>query len=119
MKTLIITAIMMSIAVSSLAATSITQAVFSITSSAVTSAPNLRVVPMDMKLAKDGNYQYMQTFTTSAGMTQNLFLTKDTTVPLSGLCLFVQVDQDTKMKLNSETAYTLVYSGVDTIRCFK
>jgi len=101
------------------AALSVTQAVFSITSSASTSTANLRVAPMDMKLGKDGNLNLMQTYVLQAGVTQNMFLTKSQTVSLNSLCVLIQVDQDTKMKINSETAFLTVYSGADTIRCFK
>jgi hypothetical protein len=120
MKILLAVVFILSIAIPSIAATSVTQAVFSIATTAVTATSNLRVAPMDMRLAKDSNNNLMQTYVLTAGTTQNLFLTKSTTVSLAGaLCLLIQADQDTLMKLNSESVFMKVYSGSDTIRCFK
>lgn len=116
--TLVVLVLMSSVA----HAVDVTRAVFSITSSAITSAPNLRVQPMTPKLvgrSSDGG-EILQTFLRQAGTTQNLYLTKSQTVSLSGaLCLYIEVDQDTKMYLNSETTYILLPSGTREVQCFK
>ena len=104
------------------AANYITSAVFSITSSAATSTPNLRVAPMGPKVAPratDGN-EIIQTYLWQANQTQNLYLTKNKTVDLSSaLCFWVQVDQDTKVKANAETVYMILPSGYNDVICFK
>lgn len=104
-----------------LAANFVTQAVFGITSSATTSTPNLRVQPMGPKsMVRDDDRNTMQTYVRQANTTQNLYLTKTKTVDLSSaLCLYIEVDQDTKMYLNSETAYILLPSGTREVQCFK
>jgi len=114
-------AVILTISVSAFAANFVTSAVFSITSSAVTSATNLRVQPMGPKLiARDENSQPIQSFVRQANQTQNLFLTKTKPVDLSNaLCLYIEVDQDTKMYLNAETNYILLPSGTREVQCFK
>ena len=99
----------------------ITSAVFSVTSTATTSTANLRVAPMTPKtIGRDENASQLQTYMLQANQVQNLFLTKNQTVDLSSaLCLWVQVDQDTKMKVNAETAYMILPSGHSGTICFK
>jgi len=103
------------------AAVYVTQAVFSIASSAKTSTSNLRITPMTPKtVARDDNNFGLQWFHWQANHTQNLFLTKDTTVPLAdALCVWVQVDQATQVKVNSETPYMILPSGYNGTVCFK
>jgi len=102
-------------------AVDVTQAVFSITSSAATSTANLRIVPMDSRfLSKDKDGHVMQTMSWEAGKLQNLFLTKNTTVDMTNvLCVWVQTDQDTNIKLNTESVTLKIYSRVDQTICFK
>ena len=123
MKRLLLAGLLILAAASVLhAASYVTQAVFSITSSTKTTTANLRVTPMGPKVAPrapEGG-EIIQTFLWQANRTQNLFLTKSTTVPLTdALCAWVQVDQDTKVAVNSESAYMILYSGMDRVVCFK
>lgn len=121
MKTLICIALLL-ISTSAFAANFITQAVFSISSSAVSGTPNLRVVPMTPKqLARTpDNTDVMQNFQWQANKTVNYYLTKSQTVDLSlALCLWVQVDQATFIKVNSESAYMILPSGYNNSLCFK
>lgn len=110
-----------SICTAALAANFVTSAVFSIASSAATATPNLRVAPMTPKTAaRDDNSMVMQWFQWQANQTQNLYLTKDTTVDISSaLCAWVQVDQATKVKVNAEAAYMILPSGYNDVVCFK
>lgn len=121
MKRVLLSLLFLSLAASASAANYVSQAVFSITSSAKTTNTNLRVQPMGPKtIGRDENSQMLQTFLRQAGTTQNLFLTKSTTVDLStALCLYIEVDQQTKMYLNSETAYITLPAGAREVQCFK
>lgn len=97
-----------------------TQLVFSITSSAATSTANLRVIPMGKFLPRDGDNIRMQTFAWEVGKLANYFLTKSQTVDITNQkCVWVQVDQGTTVKLNSETAFMTLYADTDKILCFK
>lgn len=120
MKTFFIAVIIMA-ATTVNAANFVTQAIFTQTSSAATATPNLRIQPMAPKsIARDNNAQMLQTFVRQANLTQNLYLTKAKTVDLSmALCLYIEVDQDTKMYLNSESAYIILPSGTREVQCFK
>jgi hypothetical protein len=104
------------------AANLVSQAVFTITSSAKTSTPNLRVVPMTPKTigrASDGQ-EIIQSFLWQPNQTQNLYLTKSKTIDLSmALCAWIQVDQATTIKVNSESAYMTLPSGFNADICFK
>jgi len=108
MKTLILAILL--IASNALAAS--TTITFSITSSAVASAPNLRIATMNAKNAMasvplqarvwDATENY--TFTKTKAVT---FDTNDKKV------LYVQTDQNTKAYLGTDlTNYILIYSGV-------
>ena len=121
MKKLIIIAILL-VASSALAApVYITQAVFTITSSAATATSNLRIAPMTPKaIGRDSDAQMLQMYLLQANHTQNLFLTKRTVVDVTdALCVWIQADQDTKLSVNSETAVMLLPSGTDRNICFK
>lgn len=119
--------LILSLAASASAANFVTQAVFSITSSAVTATSNLRVTPMTPKtIGRDDNAFGLQWFQWQANQTRNLFLTggvtsgHSQTVSLAdALCAWVQVDQATRVKVNSETPYMILPSGYNGTVCFK
>jgi len=96
-------------------ATNVTQAVFSMTSSAATSTPNLRIVKMLTRQVQiSQNQQPIQSIVWRAGAVTDYFLTKSQTVDLTDvLSIWVQVDQNTNVKVNSETAYMVLTSGTD------
>lgn len=92
---------------------------FSITSSAKTSAPNLRIGINKGAMATDGSTP-MQSMTVPRSV--NYFLTKTTahTFAAGTSAIEIQVDQDTKMYTGSDlTNYILIYSGVPKIYTVK
>ena len=121
-KTILAAILMLACAASASAATFVSQAVFSIASSAKTATPNLRVTPMTPKtIGRDDNAFGLQWFQWQANQTQNYYMTKATqTIDLSAaLCAWVQVDQATKVTVNSETAFMVLPSGYNGTVCFK
>ena len=105
----------------------VTQAIFSITSSAKTSTANLRIVSMTPKtIGVDNNSDLFQQFMWQAGQAQNLFLTGNAThghvqeVDLSRtLCAWIQVDQATNIAVNGESPYMVLPSGYNNVVCFR
>lgn len=88
---------------------------FSITSSAKSSAPNLRIGVMKGTLAKDGNVA-MQGMKLPRPV--NYYLTKSTTHTFTSgtKAIEIQVDQDTKMYTGTDlTNYMLIYSGAPRV----
>jgi len=94
-------------------AADVTSLVFSQTSSAKTSTPNLRVTVMKRVLRKDDNIIPIQGFALQADTTYNYYLTKNQTFTVTADYIAVQlgVDQDTKLYINSETAYKVIPAG--------
>jgi hypothetical protein len=88
----------------------VTSLVFSITSSAATSTPNLRVTVMKRVLRKDDNIVPIQGFALESGATYNYYLTKSTTFTVTADYIATQigVDQATKMAVNTDTAYKVL-----------
>jgi hypothetical protein len=88
----------------------VSQLVFSQASSAVTSTPNLRIQVTPSTLARDKNEVPLQGSVLAPSMTYNYYLTKSIAFPItdSMVAVDVDVDQDTKMQINSETAYWLI-----------
>lgn len=119
MKTLLTAIIIAALAVPAFAVDP-TQLVFSITSSAATATANLRIAPMNKFLAKDGDSVRMQTFAWEVGKLENYFLTKTQTVSIvNQKCVWIQADQDTSVKLNSESVFMTIYASTDKVICFK
>ena len=88
--------------------------VFKQISSAVASAPNLRIGVMAQPLARDSStYSGASVQTFVRDKTLNYYLTKSTTVPLDhALYLVIQVDQPTYIYRNGDlTNYLLCTSG--------
>lgn len=87
---------------------------FSITSSASTATPNIRIAKMKPPMT-NGNLP-IQSFVWDE--TENYFLTKSTAVSYNGMntkALLIQADQDTKFYRGTDlTNYILIYSGVPT-----
>lgn len=85
---------------------------FSITSSATTATPNLRIGKMKPPMT-NGNLP-MQAYVWDE--TENYYVTKSTAVSYDGLntkVLNIQTDQDTKVYKGTDlTNYILIYSGV-------
>ena len=102
-------------------ATDVTQAVFAITSTAITSTANLRIIKMATRqIQMSQNIQPIQSIVWRAGAITDYFLTKSQAVDLTDvLAIWVQVDQNTKITVNSETAYMIIPSGTDKIIVFK
>jgi hypothetical protein len=101
-------------------AVDVSQIVFTITSTAVTSTPNLRITPMAPTMVKDTSKTPLQTFVWRAGLTTNYYLTKSQTVTLgTAIGAWIQVDQETQIRINSESAYMKILSGVDTFISFE
>lgn len=94
-------------------AADVTSLVFSQTSSAKTSTPNLRVTVMKRVLRKDDNIIPIQGFALQENATFNYYLTKNQTFTVTADYIAVQlgVDQDTKLYVNSETAYKVIPAG--------
>ena len=108
------------------AANFVSQAVFNVASSAT--SKQLRITPMRGKvIAKDDDRNTLQTFVWQANQTQNLTFVsagvagyQSITFPLSTvLCAWIQVDQDTRVAVNSESAYMLLPAGFSSDVCFK
>jgi hypothetical protein len=91
-------------------AVSPTSAVFSITSTNITSTANVRVTKMvGRTLSHDTKTDAIQSFVWRKSMTSNYFLTKETVYDLTGVfAIWVQVDQATHIKLDSETDYMIL-----------
>lgn len=101
-------------------AVDVTQIVFTITSSAATGTPNLRITPMALPLLKDYSKVPIQSVVWRAGKTVNYYLTKSQTVSIgTNMGLWIQADQDTSMAVNSETATMKIYSGLDQFLIFE
>lgn len=99
-------------------AVEISQIVFTIPTSAATSAANLRITPMIGKLA---NWNApVQSFVLDGTPTVNYFLTKTKTYTITKEgAYWIQVDQDTKLYKNSETTYMLLPSGFSDVLVIK
>lgn len=94
-------------------ASDVTQLVFAQTSSAVTSTANLRITVMN-KMRKDPYRKMeMQSFKLEPLATYNYFMTKSITFPVTDAMTAIQieVDQDTTMKINSESAFKKILSA--------
>jgi len=115
MKIIILVAIFLSSALIpfNASAADVTQLVFSQASSAKTSTPNLRITVMKQMRRDPYRNTEMQGFALEAGSTYNYYLTKSTTFPITALytALQIEVDADTSMKVNSETAYKKLLGG--------
>ena len=96
-------------------AATITQVVFSITSSAQTATPNLRVAKQSKRLTREAVSAGNVIQGPAPSSFEDYYLTKSQTVSLVDVVWFeVQVDQDTKMYLNSDLDnHILVYSATD------
>lgn len=94
-------------------AAEVTQLVFGQASSAKTSTENVRVTVMTRLLRKDDNIIPIQGFALQAGSTYNYFLTKSTTFPVTAdfIAVQIEVDQDTTLKVNSETTSKKILAG--------
>lgn len=93
-----------------------TSITFGQTSSAKTSAPNVRVAVQYPHVAKDQAGNVVQGFAPNA--IYNYYLTKSTTHTFSGnvTAYEVQADQDTKLYLGSDlTNYILLYANTPRI----
>lgn len=116
MKKIIVLAVILAFA-SPCFALDVSQIVFSITSSATTSTPNLRIAPMKQKLVNASGTS-VQAFTLDGSPFQSYFLTKSTTVtPLNTwAAIMIQTDQDTSLCINSDSTNCLkIYSGVPQV----
>jgi hypothetical protein len=121
MKRILLALVILALAAPAGAVNFVTNITFSIASSASTANTNLRVSPMQQKtIYRDDNATALQTYVHYANSVANYFLTKNQVVPVgNALCIWVEVDQDTKMYLNSETAYLLLPSGTREAKCFR
>ena len=99
----------------------VTQIVFEQLSSAVTSAPNLRIQVTPATVTRDRNSVPVVGSTIAPGMTYNYYLTKSVTFPVtdSMIAIEVQSDSDITMKVNSESAYMKVYGDCPVSKVLK
>ena len=120
MKTIIL-ALCVLLPASLAGAVDVTQAVFSITSTAATATPNLRIMKMATRqIVISQNQQPIQSIVWRAGAVTDYFLTKSQTVDLTDvLAIWVQTSQDTSIKVNSESSYMTIFSGTDKVLVFK
>lgn len=90
---------------------------FKITSAAVTSTANVRVIPQVKSVARDQLGNVMQDFAPN-GVPANYFLTKETTHTFGDTVIryMIQADQNTKLYFGTGlTNYILVYKDVPVI----
>jgi len=119
MKGLIL-AICMALMASAAGAVEVTQIVFTIASSAVPSAANIRITPVSATLLKDTSKTVIQAFVWRAGLTENFSVTKSKTYTLgTAIGAWIQVDQATNIKVNSESAYMTLPNGFNDVIFFE
>lgn len=117
MKTAVLTICMVLFAASALA-TDISQIVFD--GFSTTTSDNIRITPMDETMLKDTSKTPMQSFVWRSGKTENFTVTKSKTYALAASVIgaWIQVDQATHLRVNSESAYMLLPSGFNDVILF-
>lgn len=108
--------LLMSVWASSALALEVTSLVFSITSTAATSTPNLRIMPMKQKMVNLSGTP-AQVFVLDDSAILNYYLTKNQSVTIDQAwgALLIQTEQDTLMKKNAATTSIEIHSGVDSV----
>ena len=119
MKTTVL-AICMVLMASFAGAVDVTQIIFDGYSVAVPSAANIRITPLSATMLKDTSKTVIQTFVWRAGLTENFTATKTKTYTLgTAIGAWIQVDQATHLRLNSESAYMVLPSGFSDVILFE